>query len=483
MKHLRPVFVFAVIALSLAALWITDHMMGIHAPRRAQAAVSDQGGILADICGGDDEEDGGGCEDVIKSEDGYVPIPWRFDVIQRVKNEQGKATSKTVTRWGWIKVPVAQLGQCYYILVLVWFAFTGVPRRASRRWHLLPMALSILAVFATCYYIFVMAFRLEQWCALCLLLHLADFLMCALIVALWPWAKELKQTKKEEHKGRPTDAVPPPASLVNRHIYATLAVAAALISMSFLHRYDQLITEQAKKTADGVKKQYTDIKTNTAFLVNAYQGTPRANISIRETASTVGDASAAHELVIFSDLQCPRCKTFETWFKDQVLGAWGGRLKITFRHFPLCTACNPSQKKNEHRPLGLHPRACDAAYATEAARRIGGPASFWKMHDLILERQASMKSGDFSFEPLAAQLGLGAERFRAEFAGSAVRQAVAQDVQAGIKLKLRGTPTAFLNGRQLLPIQRGSRAFWLHLAATARQNGSSRENMSVQLGS
>ena len=63
MKNVRLTLVFSVIALSLAALWITDHMMGIHAPIRA--AASAKGGILADICGGGDEEEGGGCEDVI----------------------------------------------------------------------------------------------------------------------------------------------------------------------------------------------------------------------------------------------------------------------------------------------------------------------------------------------------------------------------------------------------------------------------------
>ena len=59
MKHLRPTLVFAVIVLSLAALWITDYMMGIHAP--IQVAARAQAGILADICGGGDEEEGGGC--------------------------------------------------------------------------------------------------------------------------------------------------------------------------------------------------------------------------------------------------------------------------------------------------------------------------------------------------------------------------------------------------------------------------------------
>ena len=68
MKHLRLIFMFTIIALSLAALWITNYMMGIHAPVRA--AASAKVGILADICAGGDEEEGGGCEEVLKSEHG-----------------------------------------------------------------------------------------------------------------------------------------------------------------------------------------------------------------------------------------------------------------------------------------------------------------------------------------------------------------------------------------------------------------------------
>ncbi len=86
MKYLRLTFVFAVIVLSLAALWITDHMMGIHAPIRA--AASAQVGILADICGGGDEEEGGGCEDVIKSKHGYISIPWWVATIDNTSGSQ-----------------------------------------------------------------------------------------------------------------------------------------------------------------------------------------------------------------------------------------------------------------------------------------------------------------------------------------------------------------------------------------------------------
>ena len=125
-------------------------------------------------------------------------VPW---CPVAVSDEKGNTVKKPVTRWSFAaRIPVAQLGQCYYIFLLVWFAFTGIPRRASRRWHLLPMVLSIIAVLATCYYIFVMAFKMEQWCRLCVLLHLIDFLMCGLVVAVWPRAKKAESSAKTKRR-------------------------------------------------------------------------------------------------------------------------------------------------------------------------------------------------------------------------------------------------------------------------------------------
>ena len=70
--NLRRVSVWSVVSLCVAALWITDYLMGLHAPVRAQLGRES---ILAGFCSGE-EEDGGGCEDVVKGEHGYVNLPW-----------------------------------------------------------------------------------------------------------------------------------------------------------------------------------------------------------------------------------------------------------------------------------------------------------------------------------------------------------------------------------------------------------------------
>ncbi len=472
MKHLRPVLVFAVIVLSLAALWITNHMMGIHAPIRA--AASAKAGILADICGGGEEEEGGGCEDVIKSEDGYISIPWWVATTEDVTDEKGNTVKKPVTRWSSAKIPVAQLGKCYYIFILVWFAFTGIPRRVSRRWHLLPMALSLIAVLATSYYIYVMAFKMEQWCRLCIVLHLIDFLVCGLVVALWPRAKKMESpapTRREHVPAETTGA--PVEALAGRHVCATLAVALALVWMSFLHREDQMQAAGGLLRASRAEKSVLRAQKNVRFVLDALAGSRPVNIPSRPTQLTIGDPSAKHEIIMFTDLQCPACRGFEARLSKEILSLWKGQLKVTIRHYPLCTDCNKAIKSNKH------PQACNSAYAVEAARAVGGPTAALRMHDAIVEKHAEVKKPNFApagYERFAREISLDLERFQAAFQSPDIRRIVLQDIELAKSLGITGTPMVFFDGRRLYsyPLQTNNMHFWKELArrqlaAAARQ--------------
>ncbi|MCH8053030.1 MAG: thioredoxin domain-containing protein [Planctomycetes bacterium] len=471
MKNLRLTLVFAVIGLSLAALWITDYMMGIHAPIRA--AASAKGGILADICGGGDEEEGGGCEDVIKSKDGYISIPWWVATTEDVTDEKGNTAKKPVIRWSSAKIPVAQLGQCYYIFLLVWFAFTGIPRRASRRWHLLPLVLSLIAVLATSYYIYVMAFKMEQWCRLCALLHLIDFLVCGLVVALWPRAGKVKSRAKTKRQ-QPLEetASAPSEALANRHVYATLAVALALVWMSFLHREDQMQAAGAFLRASRAEKSMLRAQKDVRFVVGALAGSRRVNIPPRPMQLTIGDPNARHELIMFTDLQCPACRSFEARLSKEILPLWKGQLKVTLRHYPLCRDCNEGSKIH-------HPQACNAAYAVEAARAVGGQTAARRMHDAIIEKYAEVKKPNFApagYERFAREISLDVEQFQTAFQSPEISRIVLQDIELAKSLGITGTPTVFFNSRRLYsyPLQTNNMHFWKELArrqlaAAARQ--------------
>jgi protein-disulfide isomerase len=146
-----------------------------------------------------------------------------------------------------------------------------------------------------------------------------------------------------------------------------------------------------------------------------------------------GLATAPHTVVVFSDFLCPACRNFAGFFKSDIQPLYGSRIRLVYKHLPLDAACNPKL------PQSLHPGACDAAYAAEAARELGGPDAFWKMHDTLFEHQEAAKAGHWA--ELAKSAGLD---------GAAVADRVAKHSHAdAMSLKLKGTPGVFIDGRML----------------------------------
>jgi protein-disulfide isomerase len=146
-----------------------------------------------------------------------------------------------------------------------------------------------------------------------------------------------------------------------------------------------------------------------------------------------GSGDAPMVLVEYGDFQCPACASFYPVVK-RLAEEMGDKLRIVFRHFPL--------RQN-------HPHAQLAAHAAEAAGRQG---KFWEMHDMLFERQSSWSkdiNAQTTFVEYASSLGLDAERFRDDLKSPDLENKIESHVQSGQRAGVRGTPTFFLNGKQL----------------------------------
>jgi protein-disulfide isomerase len=160
----------------------------------------------------------------------------------------------------------------------------------------------------------------------------------------------------------------------------------------------------------------------------ANQGVPGA-----EPAHVLGPPTAKVHIEEFGDFECPPCGLFHPVL-EQMHQEFGDRLRITFREFPL---------------VPTHKHALAAASAAEAA---GMQGKFWEMHDLIYEHQKEWKT-QFDvrpiFEAYAQQIGIDVERFKRDRASETVAQRIFQDGKRGHSLGVKGTPTVFLNGREV----------------------------------
>lgn len=156
----------------------------------------------------------------------------------------------------------------------------------------------------------------------------------------------------------------------------------------------------------------------------------------------LGDKNAKVTIVEFSDLQCPFCKSFvdETFpeLKEKYIDT--GKVKLTFRHYPLNS---------------IHPNAQKAGEASECANEQG---KFWEYHDKLFATQESWSPYAeteliSAFVTYAGDLGLDTAQFQTCLDTDKYKQAVIDDTNAGNKAQVDGTPAFFINGQRVTGAQ------------------------------
>ena len=169
----------------------------------------------------------------------------------------------------------------------------------------------------------------------------------------------------------------------------------------------------------------------------AFQAAPQQNIPLDPADATVGPPNAPDRLIVFSDFQCPACKSFSRRMAS-ITESFAGKLQVVFKHFPLGKECNSSMRRD------LHPRACDAAYAAEAARKQG---KFWEFHDALFA--SDLRGGEEVLGSIAGEIGLDLEQFEKDRKAVETIAKVQSDIELANSLGVNATPTTFWNGRRV----------------------------------
>lgn len=139
-----------------------------------------------------------------------------------------------------------------------------------------------------------------------------------------------------------------------------------------------------------------------------------------------GLKNAPVTLVEYGDYEHPRCGKAQNCVKE-ILTDLGDEIRFVFRHFPL---------------IQLHSNALHAAFAAEAA---GMQGKYWEMHDLLFQHQDALE--DQELIGYAADAGVELEQFIGDMASIDVRLKVRSDVENGIRSRVNGTPSFYINGR------------------------------------
>lgn len=181
------------------------------------------------------------------------------------------------------------------------------------------------------------------------------------------------------------------------------------------------------------KSIYFSVLREKAKIVTYLKPPPiyRADLSIAG-APVKGPNNAQVTVVKFEDFQCPFCKQIQPIFAD-LLTRYRGKIRLVHKDLPLDS---------------IHPLARQGA---EAARCADEQGKFWVYHDMLYDRAPKLALDDL--RSYAQELGLNQSLFIDCLGSGKVKVAVQQDLSEGAQLGITGTPTFFINGRELSGVQ------------------------------
>jgi protein-disulfide isomerase len=145
-------------------------------------------------------------------------------------------------------------------------------------------------------------------------------------------------------------------------------------------------------------------------------------------APFLGSEKAPVTIVEFSDFQCPFCRGFAPTLK-LIEKNYGDKVRLVYRQAPITT---------------IHPFAFKAAEASLCAQEQG---KFWEMHDAMFGDQEKLAVADLKTR--ARALGMDGKKFDSCLDSGRSVERVQTDMAEGARVGVKGTPAAFINGREL----------------------------------
>jgi protein-disulfide isomerase len=141
----------------------------------------------------------------------------------------------------------------------------------------------------------------------------------------------------------------------------------------------------------------------------------------------VGDAAAPITIVMFGDYESDATAKANEVVKDLLI-EYAGKIKLTFRHFPLTR---------------IHQRAHKAAEAAIGAAQEG---KFWEMHQYLFEHRTNL--GMISLKSYAREVGVKDKRFLEHLMNSHYGWFVQDDLKEGLQSGVTDIPAFFINGER-----------------------------------
>lgn len=167
--------------------------------------------------------------------------------------------------------------------------------------------------------------------------------------------------------------------------------------------------------------------------VQSEDGNP-AKLTVSGDDPWKGNPEASVVIVEFADFECGFCKRTGGELK-RLLAAYGDRVAVVYKHYPMDSRCNEGVKSVKHRD------ACMAAEVGECARQQG---VFWAFHDLAFKNQHELGAEELA--QYFTKAGGDLAKLDQCMAAGGGKAKVKADTTVGAGLELHGTPRVFIDG-------------------------------------
>ena len=330
-------------------------------------------------------------------------------------------------------IPVSVIGAIWFVgaglLAVVGLAGTGEARESAPGYL---FAASTLALAVVLYFEYVSFVVLKTMCVLCLTMAAAIVALFFLSGSTTPFPMTtLPRRAARDLRG----FVASPLAI----IVAVLFLGGALSAVAFFPREAEAGTAEVAPTGDPAAQAQAvaapALPAPSASQVSEFEkyweSIPRVSLGI--------PAEGAKVLIVkFNDFQCPPCRNTHMLYKPLVaklVAERAGQVRYILKDFPLETECNNTVASS------LHPSACEAAVAVRLARTHNREE---QMIEWIFANQPQLtpelvKQG-------ARDIGQVTD-FDAKY--TSTLEAVKSEIALGKQFGVSGTPTFFINGKQV----------------------------------
>ncbi len=178
-----------------------------------------------------------------------------------------------------------------------------------------------------------------------------------------------------------------------------------------------------------------------------YFSTAQEELSLPDSAMSVGNPSARIRVVLFTDFLCGACMKFHE-VEGLLLSRFKGQIRVDYYSFPLDRVCN------DHIPKTTYANSCIAAQAFSLAAQRGLFRDCLEHHySHYRENLPKLRSGDvmvgFKDYFLKNRSVEEYNSFLQEALAEKARLSIRDDMELGARLNVRAVPTLFINGRRL----------------------------------